>query len=638
MQTISIVIVSYKVRYFLRQCLQSVFKSSVAATLEVIVVDNASNDGTIEMLNDEFPDVILVSNSENLGFGKANNLGFKRASGDYILILNPDTIIEESTLQICMDYFESHDQTGAIGVRMVDGSARYLPESKRGFPTPLNALFKMSGLSRLFASSSFFNTYYLGHIGEYQLAEIEVLSGAFIFTSKTILDTIGGFDEDYFMYGEDIEMSYQIRKMGKKLIYLPETSIIHFKGESTNKKSYSYLKNFYGAMQIYSDKRNNGRSGIWKAILRLGIFSVAVTAIIRSLAKAFLWPLISFVSLYGVSVFMRQLWATYYFGDSAYYKSSAADISLVVLCAILVFCYYLLGLFDRRFRIKQWVYASVASALFLLAVYALFPVEWRFSRFVLIMLISFAPLCFYLVRKLYNRVHFGTWSFSGIPNKRILIMGSMESGNKVKAIIEHYFKVLPFIKYVNPDSSKLEPSDLPELVKLYEINEIIFCSRDLSNEYIFECTQGIGNHVQFKLASNDNSSILGSRSKNTLGEWYTTDFDFKIGQEFHRRSKRIFDLLFCLLAILMIPVLLFKPRQLSLIFKNWLLVVFGKKTWMSYDYDDRNHAQLPGLKPGVFEFRIKGSSDAHQANLYYARNYSIWLEGEYLLKNMLGIN
>jgi GT2 family glycosyltransferase len=164
MPSLSIVIVNYNVRYFLRQCLQSIYKSEVNADLELIVVDNASEDGSVDMLKKEFPGIRLICNSENLGFSKANNAAFKIAASDFILVLNPDTILQEDTLQCCLDFMNENPQAGAVGVRMFDGSGSYLPESKRGFPTVLGSLFKLSGLSKLFSSSSFFNAYYMGHL------------------------------------------------------------------------------------------------------------------------------------------------------------------------------------------------------------------------------------------------------------------------------------------------------------------------------------------------------------------------------------------------------------------------------------------------------------------------------------------
>jgi len=217
MPTLSIVIVNYNVKYFIRQCIQSILKSQFSSDYEIIVVDNNSSDESVQMLSAEFGDTIqLIANKENVGFSKANNQGFEIAQGKYVLILNPDTIVEENTLQTCYDYLENNSDTGAVGVRMFDGAGNYLPESKRGFPKPQSAFFKLSGLSKLFKNSAFFNQYYLGHLSNDRFHSIDVLTGAFMFVHKSTLLEVGGFDEDYFMYGEDIELSYQIKATGKK--------------------------------------------------------------------------------------------------------------------------------------------------------------------------------------------------------------------------------------------------------------------------------------------------------------------------------------------------------------------------------------------------------------------------------------
>ena len=201
MPLISVVIVSYNVKYFLRQCIQSLLRSDIAEGLEIIVVDNNSTDGSSEMLSSFGSQIKLIANTENLGFSKANNQGIANANGEYLLILNPDTLVEEDTISKCLEYMRKDISCAALAVKMIDGSGKFLPESKRGFPTPLSAFFKLSGLNRVFPKSSFFNSYYQGHLSPKDTNAIEVISGAFVFTKTRIIHEIGGFDEDYFMYG-----------------------------------------------------------------------------------------------------------------------------------------------------------------------------------------------------------------------------------------------------------------------------------------------------------------------------------------------------------------------------------------------------------------------------------------------------
>ena len=221
---------------------------------EIIVVDNASTDGSKLFLETRFSNVKFIWNESNLGFSKANNQALKYASGEYTLFLNPDTIVPEDCFEKCIDFFETHADCGAIGVKMIDGSGNFLKESKRSFPTPAASFYKLTGLHKLFPASKTFAAYYAGHLLESNTASVEVLSGAFMMVSDKMLKRVKGFDEDFFMYGEDIDLSYRIKKTGFKNYYFADTTIIHFKGESTQKNNPEYDTRFYGAMKLFVQK------------------------------------------------------------------------------------------------------------------------------------------------------------------------------------------------------------------------------------------------------------------------------------------------------------------------------------------------------------------------------------------------
>ena len=238
---LSIVIVNYNVKFFLEQCLVSVFEASEGIDTEVWVVDNNSVDGSVSMVREKFPQVHLIANSDNPGFSKANNQALRQITGEYALLLNPDTLVEKDTFRKCIDFMESHPDCGGLGVKMINGEGRYLPESKRGFPSPEVSFYKISGLIHLFPKSKRIARYYLGHLSEDETNEIEILPGAYLMIRKTVLDKIGLLDETFFMYGEDIDFSYRILLAGYKNYYLPSARIIHYKGESTKKGSMNYV-------------------------------------------------------------------------------------------------------------------------------------------------------------------------------------------------------------------------------------------------------------------------------------------------------------------------------------------------------------------------------------------------------------
>ena len=278
---LSVIIVNHNVKHFLEQCLFSVNKAGQGIETEIFVVDNRSTDGSRERLEPLFPNVHFTWNDTNEGFAKANNRAVAQASGKYILFLNPDTIIPEDCLNQCFRFFEKHPDAGAIGVHMIDGSGTFLKESKRAFPSPMTSLYKLSGLAALFPHSKVFARYYLGHLNENENHEVDVLAGAFMMIPKTVLDKTGSFDERFFMYGEDVDLSYRIQQAGYKNYYYADTSIIHFKGESTKKGSLNYVRLFYKAMSLFVKKHySGGKAGIFIFVLQLAIgFRAALAAV-----------------------------------------------------------------------------------------------------------------------------------------------------------------------------------------------------------------------------------------------------------------------------------------------------------------------------------------------------------------------
>ena len=245
---LSVVIVNYNVRYFLEQCILSVQNATKNIPSEIIVVDNNSKDESCTMLKEKFPEVVVIENKKNVGFSTANNQGVDKAKGKWILILNPDTVLAEDTLQKLQQFTSEKENIGAVTVKFIDGSGNFLPESKRGIPTPKVAFGKLFGFPK-----SAKNAYYASHINENEIGKVPVLCGAFMYVEKDIYQQVNGFDEDYFMYGEDIDLSYKIEKKGYNNYYFGKAKIIHYKGESTVKNK-EYLKRFYGAMEIFYKK------------------------------------------------------------------------------------------------------------------------------------------------------------------------------------------------------------------------------------------------------------------------------------------------------------------------------------------------------------------------------------------------
>lgn len=287
---VSIVIVNYRVKYFLEQTIRSAMEalSGIDGEGEIIVVDNNSGDDSVSFIRQRFGDSItIIENRDNPGFARANNQGFTVAKGEFTLILNPDTIIGHDTIKECIEWMNSHDDCGAIGVRMLDGNGDFLPESKRAFTSPWVSTCKLLGLSRLFPKSRIFARYNLPYLSEKEPHRVDTLAGAFIFIRTHILNSLGQFDEDFFMYGEDIDLSYRIVKSGYHNYYLP-IPIIHYKGQSTIKGSIRYVKVFYSSMLIFYRKHYSHYNWFFSVMVRFGIFfRAAIAAMSRILSKPF---------------------------------------------------------------------------------------------------------------------------------------------------------------------------------------------------------------------------------------------------------------------------------------------------------------------------------------------------------------
>ncbi|WP_026704328.1 glycosyltransferase family 2 protein [Flavobacterium soli] len=270
---LSVVILNYNVRYFLEQCVLSVQKATQNFNAEIIVVDNNSPDDSCQMIKERFPDVILIENKENLGFPKGNNIGAKIASGKYICILNPDTVVAEDTFEKTLAFAKKQENLGIIGCKLIDGTGNFLPESKRGIPTPFVAFTKIFGLYKIFPGIKSFGKYYASHLTPDQTGKVDILVGAFMLMEKDLYEELGGFDERYFMYGEDIDLSFSALKSGKLNHYFHETTVIHYKGESTVKDN-TYMKRFQEGMDLFYDK-NLKPSIFFSAFMKLGtlIFS-----------------------------------------------------------------------------------------------------------------------------------------------------------------------------------------------------------------------------------------------------------------------------------------------------------------------------------------------------------------------------
>jgi len=280
---LSVVILNYNVRYFLEQCILSVQEAIVAIDAEIIVVDNNSSDESVLMMKEKFPNVKLIENKENFGFPKGNNIGVRQAKGKYICVLNPDTVVAEDTFIKILAFAERQNNLGIIGCKLIDGTGAFLPESKRGIPTPWVAFTKIFGLYKIFPKIKLFNQYYAQHLNENESGKVDILVGAFMFLERELYEDLKGFDENCFMYADDIDLSYRALQMQKTNYYFHETTVLHYKGESTIKDE-KYMVRFQEAMNFFYQKHFK-RSSFFSVFIQIGAFLFSIAKMFQGKPK-----------------------------------------------------------------------------------------------------------------------------------------------------------------------------------------------------------------------------------------------------------------------------------------------------------------------------------------------------------------
>lgn len=572
---------------------------------EVIVVDNASVDGTAALVPQHFPNVKLIANAENVGFAKANNQGIRLANGAFILLLNPDTIVSGDTFIKCISFMDEHPEAGALGVKMMDGSGQFLPESKRGLPTLRASFMKMSGLYKLFPGSANLNAYYMGHIGENETAQIEVLCGAFMFMRRTALEKSGYLDEDFFMYGEDIDLSYRIRKSGFAIYYFPETQIIHYKGESTKKSSLNYILTFYQAMLIFTQKHPEFSGQ--KILIQLAIYFHGAWQYLRQNISRW-WPMVlDFILAGGLYFLVSRLWAQYYFNDPKYYKPTFYSVNLPLYTLMMILGLYFNGAYDKPYSKRSSWLGFFSGVLLILVIYAVMPSELRASRMVILLGSSL-----FAVWLAVSRAKFSPWTSDYLNSEQqsgrsaIILAGEEEAG-RIKELINRSSDHIHIVGTVDPGgngTSSLRDSlgtinQLEDIVRVYQIKEVIFSAQDVPFSILTGSMTRLGPSFRYMLAASTTMNIVGSMSKDTEGESYAIRIHFKITEPQARRTKRLFDFISSVVLLLLFPVLLFLLPHPLTVLKNILQVLLGRMTWVSYHPLDPEIESLPRLPKGV---------------------------------------
>ncbi|MFU8843511.1 MAG: glycosyltransferase, partial [Bacteroidales bacterium] len=560
---LSIIIVNYNVKYFLEQCLHSVKNAISAIDAEVFIVDNNSVDGSVEMLHEKFSEFRIIVNQQNVGFSKANNQAIALSKGEYILLLNPDTVVEHDTFEKVIRFMDGHPDAGGLGVKMVDGKGIFLPESKRGLPTPWVAFYKIFGLSRLFPKSEKFGRYHLGYLDKEKTHEVDILSGAFMLIRKSLLDQIGYLDEAFFMYGEDIDLSYRITKAGYKNFYYPEARIIHYKGESTKKGSLNYVLVFYHAMIIFAKKHFTSKNASHLSLLiNMAIYFRAFMAIVNRFFSRITLPLTDAILILGGLLFIKDYWEhKIIFPEGGNYPVEIVSVAVPFYIIIWLFSVWMSGGYDRPIKLSTIIKGLIVGTIVILTGYALLPEEFRFSRAIIIFGALWGLISMIGLRIILHLLKLRNFKLGVKLNKRFIIVGDKAEAERVADLLRKADMNPGFIGLVSMKESGNHSEgfigqlgQIKEIIAIYDIDEVIFCAKDVPAQTIIDImSEWNASQVDFKIAPPESLSIIGSKSINTSGDIYIIELD-SIAHIRNRRSKRFLDVLIAFLLVPLIPL------------------------------------------------------------------------------------
>ena len=560
---ISVVIVNYNVKAFLEQCLMAIERARHSYRVEVFVVDNASVDGSQAMIKKRFPQVNLIENHKNLGFAKANNQALRQTKGKYVLILNPDTLIQEDTLLALKNFLDEHADVGAVGCKLINPDGTFQAGSRRSFPTPWVAFTKIVGLSNFFPRSRLFGQYNMTYLDPDKEGEIGVLSGSLMMVRKEIIDQVGYFDEDYFMYGEDIDLCYRIRKSGWKIFYVPKTKAIHYKGESTKKGEFSFIANFYAAMLIFANKHFKGHySFLLRFLLTLGIYSRATAAYLWRMLKNTASPLLDLVFIM-ISIFLAiNIWLPSYALEK--FRIVFPIYTLVWFVSV-----YLFGAYHAKgkYHLKPILYASI-TGLLINSTFTYFLKQFAYSRVVVLISFALIILTLSIWRILYRFI--GPLSKKGPLSKlrRVIIIGAGREGERILKQLRQrpdmQYEVCGFVDFESDRVGKeidgtevlATIDNIKDVIRVEKIDDVIFSSDRLTNAQILETiVLAQGSNVNFRIVPHELEYIVAKSSVDEIDTVPLLDIT-GFASPLDLMVKRIFDIVVSSLVILISSPLL----------------------------------------------------------------------------------
>ena len=680
---LSVIIVNYNVREHLEQALRSVERASTGLAVEVFVVDNDSADGSVEMVRTHFPDVHLIANERNVGFGTANNQAIRQARGRYLLILNPDTIVQEDTLSALLRFMERHPEAGAAGCQILHPDGTFALESRRAFPTPRVAFFRMIGLSRLFPRSRLFGQYNLTYLPIDEEAEVDALSGSCMLLrhsalhfSKEEFETLsapdealeatihnpqsairnqtgaGLFDESFFMYGEDLDLCCRIQEAGWKIFYTPETQIIHYKGESTKKGELRYVKLFYGAMLQFTEKHLQSRhSRIFLWLLHLGVVTRAGLKVLSNALRRLAVPMVDLLlvlaTVEGLGL-LRSTQTSVAFSPIFYWLVAPAYALITVVMIATV------GGYRRNHppRIRR-VWMGTGLSLLVIAALSFFAKDIAFSRAVVLASFPVGAVLLSVFRLLRRERRNGP--------RQALFVGHAVEAERLKGMLAHHrqppFELVGYVAAEVETEEAVIPGlprlgtlrHLRDLVRLRRIDDVVFAADGLSNRTIFQLTRHLrGLPVQSRILAEGREHVIGKASIDDLSTPALIEAEAALGRPRSRTARRAFEGAVAVLGLALHPFVRALAalsgeasfwHRLAQRTRQGPAVLLGRRALVGYHSDDT--FQPPpewDLQPGIFAITetltptTATPDDISEAYWFYIMNQSAFLDWTILMR------
>lgn len=647
---LSIIIINYNVKEFLQNLIHSLQKALSKITHEIIVVDNASDDGSVEFIREKFPQINLIVNKTNVGFSKANNEALKVSKGKFILLINPDTIVSEDTITKMIDFINQYPEVGLAGCKILNPDGSLQLACRRSFPGPWTSFCKVTGLSTLFPKSKLFAKYNLTYLDENSTYEVDAISGSFMMMKREAYEKVGGFDEQFFMYGEDLDLCYRIQKNGYKVFYYPGTQIIHYKGESTKRSSLDETKYFYNAMNLFV-KKHFSSFYLVEIILRSAIGFRKIFAFLGRRKLSLIAVLLDIVFFNTCLILAEKLYLR--FTQWHGFPEFSYPLILVIPVSIHIIAAALIGVYRKNSFSVLRNTGAILISFFIISSLTFFFKQFAYSRAVFLITYIFLLTSLTLWRiilKLFFKV-----GLEFTPSrKRTLVVGTNKTAAMIADKLQKKFVddhiIQGFIGYSHKDiGNELEGyevvgsiDNINKVIADKKINEVIFSPDELSyNKMMSIVANNTSDGVDFKLIGSNLDFLVGKASVSVLEDIPLIDISLNISNPISRLIKLLMDYtlgFFALIFIYPLIYLISKTDHQKSDFRKFILgipsIFSGKVSLVGPQNQSEESKIFLGKKglTGLWYLEKGTANSTEKLDLIYARNQNIWLDLEILGK------